>query len=108
MTTKVGNRAEADTGAGLQELARRHLWLHFTRMGAYKDAEIPIMVRGEGAYLWDEHGKRYLDGLSALYCSNVGHGRAEIADAAATQIRELEFVTNWGYAHPPRSSWRRG
>ena len=40
------------------------------------DAEIPIIVRGEGCYLWDEHGNRYFDGLSALFCSNIGHGRA--------------------------------
>ncbi|HEX5226002.1 MAG TPA: aspartate aminotransferase family protein, partial [Solirubrobacteraceae bacterium] len=85
----------------LQELARRHLWMHFTRMSAYEDHEIPIIVRGEGCYVYDEHGKRYLDGLSALYCVNVGHGRAELADAAAAQAKELGFYTNWSYAHPP-------
>src|ERR687885_632208 len=52
----------------LQTTARRHLWLHFSRMGAYSDeAEIPIIVRGEGCYLYDEHGNRYFDGLSALF-----------------------------------------
>jgi adenosylmethionine-8-amino-7-oxononanoate aminotransferase len=86
----------------LQELARRHLWMHFTRMGAYDDEhEIPILTRGEGCYVWDEHGKRYLDGLSALFCVNAGHGRAEIGQAAARQVEELEFFTNWSYAHPP-------
>jgi adenosylmethionine-8-amino-7-oxononanoate aminotransferase len=50
--------------------------------------------------VFDEHGKRYLDGLSALYCVNVGHGRAELGDAAAAQARELGFYTNWSYAHP--------
>ena len=85
----------------LQELARRHLWMHFTRMGAYgPDHEIPIIVRGEGCYVYDEHGKRFLDGLSALFCVNVGHGRAEIGEAAAKQIAELGFYTNWSYAHP--------
>jgi adenosylmethionine-8-amino-7-oxononanoate aminotransferase len=75
--------------------------MHFTRMGAYEDgAEVPVIVRGEGCYVYDEHGKRYLDGLSALYCVNVGHGRAELADAAARQARELAFYTNWSYAHP--------
>ncbi|HWW90186.1 MAG TPA: aspartate aminotransferase family protein, partial [Solirubrobacteraceae bacterium] len=54
----------------------------------------------EGCYVYDEHGKRHLDGLSALYCVNVGHGRAELAEAAAAQAKELAFYTNWSYAHP--------
>jgi adenosylmethionine-8-amino-7-oxononanoate aminotransferase len=90
------------TGTGsLQETARRHLWLHFSRMGAYSDeAEIPIVVRGEGCYLYDEHGNRYFDGLSALFCVNIGHGRQDVAQAGADQAGELGFVTNWSYAHP--------
>src|SRR4051812_33077707 len=91
----------ATSTGSLQETARRHLWLHFSRMGAYSDdAEIPIIVRGEGCYLWDEHGNRYFDGLSALFCSNIGHGRQEVGQAGADQAGELEFVTNWSYAHP--------
>jgi adenosylmethionine-8-amino-7-oxononanoate aminotransferase len=84
----------------LQDQAKRHLWMHFTRMGAYADAEVPVIVRGEGCYVYDEHGKRYLDGLSALYCVNIGHGRAELGEAAAAQAAELGFYTNWSYAHP--------
>jgi adenosylmethionine-8-amino-7-oxononanoate aminotransferase len=86
--------------ATLQELARRHLWMHFTRMSAYDDHEIPIIVRGEGCYVYDEHDNRYLDGLSALFCVNIGHGRADIAQAGADQAKELGFFTNWSYAHP--------
>jgi adenosylmethionine-8-amino-7-oxononanoate aminotransferase len=95
-------RVAAAVGGDLQELARRHLWMHFTRMGAYADPahEIPVIVRGEGCYVYDEHGKRYLDGLSALFCVNVGHGRTEIGEAAERQSRELAFYTNWSYAHP--------
>jgi adenosylmethionine-8-amino-7-oxononanoate aminotransferase len=85
----------------LQELARRHLWMHFTRMSAYADHEIPVIVRGDGCYVYDEHGKRYLDGLSALFCVNIGHGRADIVQAGADQAGELGFFTNWSYAHPP-------
>jgi adenosylmethionine-8-amino-7-oxononanoate aminotransferase len=84
----------------LQELARRHLWMHFTRMSAYEDHEIPIIVRGEGCYVYDEHGKRYLDGLSALFCVNIGHGRADVVQAGADQAKELGFYTNWTFAHP--------
>jgi adenosylmethionine-8-amino-7-oxononanoate aminotransferase len=85
----------------LQETARAHLWMHFTRMAAYEEQEIPIIVRGEGCYVYDEHGKRYIDGLSALFCVNIGHGRGDIAQAGADQARELGFFTNWSYAHPP-------
>ena len=85
----------------LQELARRHLWMHFTRMGAFDaEHEIPVIVRGDGCYVYDQHGRRFLDGLSALYCVNIGHGRADVAQAGADQAKELGFFTNWGYAHP--------
>ena len=68
--------------------------------GVYADREIPIIVRGEGCYVFDEHGKRYLDGLAALFCVNIGHGRADVAQAGADQAKELGFFTNWTYAHP--------
>ena len=85
----------------LQELAKRHLWMHFSRMGAYdRGAEVPIIVRGDGCYVWDEHGNRYLDALSALFCVNIGHGRTDIAQAGADQAKELGFFTTWSYAHP--------
>jgi adenosylmethionine-8-amino-7-oxononanoate aminotransferase len=86
----------------LQELAKRHLWMHFSRLGAYGDgANIPIIVKGDGCYVWDDHGNRYLDGLSALFCVNIGHGRTEVAQAGADQARDLGFFTTWSYAHPP-------
>jgi adenosylmethionine-8-amino-7-oxononanoate aminotransferase len=75
--------------------------MHFTRMSAYADAEIPIIVRGEGCYVYDEHDNRYLDGLSALFCVNIGHGRADVAQAGVEQAKQLGFFTNWSYAHPP-------
>jgi hypothetical protein len=91
----------AAAATDLQELGRRHLWLHFSRMGGYDDQhEIPIITRGEGCYVWDDKGNRYFDGLSALFCVNIGHGRHEVAQAGADQAKELEFVTNWSYAHP--------
>ena len=75
--------------------------MHFTRLSAYdSDHEVPIIVRGEGCYVYDEHGNRYLDGLSALFCVNIGHGRADVAQAGADQAKELGFFTNWSYAHP--------
>jgi adenosylmethionine-8-amino-7-oxononanoate aminotransferase len=104
VATNVGIEAAVPQQASesdLQSLAKRHLWMHFTRMGAYADHDVPVIVRGEGCYVYDEHGKRYLDGLAALFCVNAGHGRAELGDAAAAQARELGFYINWSYAHPP-------
>lgn len=93
--------AEVDTTTDLQELAKRHLWMHFTRMGGYgPDSPIPIIERAEGAYVYDANGKRYLDGLSGLFCCNAGHGRTEIGEAMARQVAELDFYTLWSYAHP--------
>jgi adenosylmethionine-8-amino-7-oxononanoate aminotransferase len=88
-------------GDEAQRLAKRHLWLNFTRMSQFDTEEVPIIVRGEGCYVWDEAGKRYLDGLSGLYCVNVGHGREELQEAAAEQIRQLEYHPTWNFAHPP-------
>jgi len=89
------------TGQDLQALAQRHLWMHFSQMGAYgADHEIPIIVRGDGCYVWDDKGKRYFDGLSSLFCVNIGHGRHDVAQAGADQARELGFFTTWSYAHP--------
>ena len=84
-----------------QQAARRHLWMHFTRMGSYGPGhEVPVIVRGDGAYVYDQHGKRYLDGLSGLFVVQVGHGRRELAEAAAKQAGELAYFPVWGYAHP--------
>jgi adenosylmethionine-8-amino-7-oxononanoate aminotransferase len=90
----------AVTQGSLQDLAKRHLWMHFTRMGAYAEQDVPIIVRGEGCHVWDEKGNRYFDGLSALFCVNIGHGRYDVAAAGAEQAKELGFFTNWSYAHP--------
>ncbi len=84
----------------LQQAAKDHLWMHFTRHGSYDHADVPIMVRGEGAYLFDAQGKRYLDGLAGLFVSQLGHGREDLAQAAANQARELAFMPLWSYAHP--------
>jgi adenosylmethionine-8-amino-7-oxononanoate aminotransferase len=91
--------ATAPEALDLQRAAREHLWLHFTRMGG--DGEVPIIVRGDGCYLEDSKGKRYLDALAGLFSVNIGYGYGEeIGEAAAAQMRELPFYTNWGYAHP--------
>src|SRR5262249_51195120 len=84
----------------LEESARDHLWMHFTRLSAYLEAPVPVIVRGEGAYVWDSNGKRYLDGLAGLFVVQAGHGRQELANAAAKQAAELAYFPLWSYAHP--------
>ena len=61
---------------------------------------MPIIERGEGCYIWDTNGKRYLDALSGLFVVQAGHGREELAQAAAAQARKLAFFPIWSYAHP--------
>jgi adenosylmethionine-8-amino-7-oxononanoate aminotransferase len=84
----------------LQAMAKAHLWMHFTRMGAFAEQDVPIIMRGEGCHVYDHRGNRYLDGLAALFCVNIGHGRGDVAQAGADQAQELAFFTNWSYAHP--------
>jgi adenosylmethionine-8-amino-7-oxononanoate aminotransferase len=85
----------------LSESARRHLWLHFTRHSVYEHGgEVPVIVKGEGPYIWDIQGNKYFDGLSGLFTVQVGHGRAEIAQAGADQAAQLAYFPLWSYAHP--------
>ena len=85
----------------LQKAAKEHLWMHFTRMGEYAAHDVPIIVRGDGCYLEDTNGKRYLDALAGLFSVNIGYSFGEeIGQAALEQMRELPFYTNWSYAHP--------
>jgi adenosylmethionine-8-amino-7-oxononanoate aminotransferase len=88
----------APTGSpgDLAAAAANHLWMHFTRMGR----PVPVITRGEGAYIWDDRGRRVLDGLSGLFVVQVGHGRRELAEVAARQAEQLAYFPIWGYAHP--------
>jgi adenosylmethionine-8-amino-7-oxononanoate aminotransferase len=86
--------------AALDSAAREHLWMHFTRLSAYAETPVPVIVRGDGPYIYDSFGRRYLDGLSGLFVVQTGHGRQELADAAAKQAAELAYFPLWSYAHP--------
>src|SRR6187200_258946 len=88
----------------LHEQAQRHLLLHFTRNGAFGTdaARLLVLERGEGAYVFDTDGNRYLDGLSSLFCCQIGYSHGEeMAAAASGQLSTLAFNTNWATAHPP-------
>lgn len=76
--------------------SRRHLWGHFSTLGD----DTPVISRGDGCYVWDDQGRRYLDGLAGLFTTQVGHGRDEIARAAYEQMTRLAYFPLWGYSHP--------
>ncbi|MGH9293425.1 MAG: aspartate aminotransferase family protein [Acidimicrobiales bacterium] len=105
-TTSGASDGTDDTAAteadrALQQTARDHMWLHFSRMGVYDDEHrIPVIERGEGAYVYDSRGKRYLDGLSGLFVVQLGHGRRDLAEAAMRQAETLAYFPLWSYAHP--------
>ena len=100
MTATPQGAVEPGAG-GYGERAGDNLWMHFTRHSSYGPSHpVPVIVRGEGPYIWDERGKRYLDGLAGLFVVQVGHGRTELAQAAARQAEQLAFFPLWSYAHP--------
>ena len=83
-----------------QKAARDHLWMHFAPLKDADAADVPVIVRGEGCYVWDDRGRRYLDGLAGLFVVQAGHGRRELAEAAARPAQDLAFFPLWSYAHP--------
>jgi adenosylmethionine-8-amino-7-oxononanoate aminotransferase len=81
--------------------ADTRLWHPFADMHAVRDREL-VIARGEGVHVWDEDGTKYLDGTASLWCVNVGHGRQEIAEAVAAQMRELATYQTFGvFANRP-------
>jgi adenosylmethionine-8-amino-7-oxononanoate aminotransferase len=98
----VGNPiiVSTDSPKDLSRTAYDHLWMHFTRMSSYENAPVPTIVRGEGTHIYDDKGRRYLDGLAGLFVVQAGHGRQELAETAAKQAQELAFFPVWSYAHP--------
>jgi len=85
---------------GDRDRARNHLLPHFTRGDAWRRDDLVVIDRGEGCYVWDTDGNRYLDALAGLFCTNLGHGRSDLTAAASKQMDRLAFYPNWGMAHP--------
>ena len=92
--------AEQRNRTDLKAAARDNLWLHFSPHPQTND-ELPMIVRGEGAYIYDDKGRKYLDGLAGLFTVQVGHGRTELADVMARQGSELAFFPLWSFANKP-------
>jgi len=87
--------------ARLVELDRAHFFHAATPLRTHETTGPVIFTRGEGIYLFDARGKRYVDGLSVLWTAHIGHGRTDIVDAIAEQMKELAYSTSFfGFAHP--------
>lgn len=80
--------------------AQEHLMPHFTKGAAWQADNLAIIDHGEGCYVYDTDGVKYLDGLAGLFCTNLGHGRSDLTAAAAKQMDRLAFYPTWGMAHP--------
>jgi len=94
--------AQTWNAAELIELDRAHMLHPVSNLAAVQRDGALVLVRGEGVFVWDAEGNRYVDGFAGLWNVNVGHGRAELADAANEQMRELAFApTFFGMATPP-------
>ena len=84
------------------ELVREELeshWLPFTDNKSFKD-DPRLFIKGEGVYLWNQHGDRLLDGCSGLFTSAAGHCRPEITEAVAKQLQELDYTPSFLRSHP--------
>jgi adenosylmethionine-8-amino-7-oxononanoate aminotransferase len=80
---------------------RDHLWHPFTQMQGFREEELLIITRGEGVYLYDLQGRRYLDGVSSLWTNVHGHRRPELDQAIREQLEQVAHSTLLGIAHPP-------
>jgi adenosylmethionine-8-amino-7-oxononanoate aminotransferase len=92
----------ASTTEDLREAADKHLWRHFAEIDEARRTPLPIMVSGDGCHVTDSEGNRYIDGISCLFCVNLGYsfGR-EMAEAAAVQMAALPYYAAWSTANPP-------
>ena len=85
----------------LQRSVRDHMLLNFTDLGAFENQDIPIFVRGEGCEVIDINGRRFIDGLSGLFCTNLGHSYGDrIGAAGHAALANLVFTPSWSITHP--------
>ncbi|MEY4985450.1 MAG: hypothetical protein RLZZ359_336 [Actinomycetota bacterium] len=89
------------TNKMLQQAAKDNLFMHFTRHSQFDGHEIPMITRADGHHFWDQNGKKYFDGISSLFSVNAGHGRARLAEAAAKQMKQLDYFPLWSNTHAP-------
>ncbi|WP_433521430.1 aspartate aminotransferase family protein [Nocardia pseudovaccinii] len=95
-----GPMSEHRSTAQLEQLASAHLWMNMTRQGTGGKNKFMIVERGEGCHVWTTDGRRMLDGLSSLFCVNIGHGRTDLVEEGLAHVRQLGYFPNWSAAHP--------
>jgi adenosylmethionine-8-amino-7-oxononanoate aminotransferase len=74
------------------EKDRRHVLHPFQHFASFNDEGSLVMAKGDGCYIMDEHGKRYFDAVGGMWCTNIGLGRDEMAEAIASQVRQLAYA----------------
>ena len=105
MTTEVREPLEVAYDTRPEQAALDHLWLHTTGWQEMVERKaLRVFERGEGIYLYDVHGTRYIDAMAGLIVVNIGHGRAEIAEAAAEQIKKVAYVSSAPYTTVPAAT----
>ena len=92
-----------DPSVDVRARAQAHLLPHFTKGAHWTSEHHGVIDRGEGCYVWDTDGTKYLDGLAGLFCTNLGHGRHDLTAAAAKQMDRLAYFPNWGWSNPATS-----
>jgi adenosylmethionine---8-amino-7-oxononanoate aminotransferase len=85
----------------LKQLDQDYLWHPFTQMQEWMGEEPCIISRADGNYLIDVHGRKYLDGVSSLWCNLHGHRKKELDDAIKEQLDRIAHSTFLGLSHPP-------
>ena len=83
-----------------RNLDRRHLWHPYSRHSAMRDSAFPVMVRGEGVYLFDSDGRRYLDAISSWWACNLGHSHPRLVKAMTDQAQRLQHSILGNLSHP--------
>jgi putrescine---pyruvate transaminase len=93
---------------GTDGAARRAMWNPFANMARSAGQTVTI-VRGHAATVYDESGRSYLDAIASLWYCNVGHGRSELADAAAAQMHDIDCYQAFEvFSAGPQRRWRSG
>jgi adenosylmethionine-8-amino-7-oxononanoate aminotransferase len=91
----IENRTEKYDAEAIWRKDRDHFIHPFSHLASFAEDGALVITEGEGAYVFDANGKRYLDGIGGLWCVNIGHGNAEVADAIAEQARRLAFFNTF-------------
>ncbi|HEY7081440.1 MAG TPA: aminotransferase class III-fold pyridoxal phosphate-dependent enzyme, partial [Nitrososphaeraceae archaeon] len=85
----------------LSQIDKKYVWHPFTQMQEWSYSNSPVIVRGEGFYLVDENGNKYLDGIASMWCNVWGHGNNDISKAMIKQVQTIQHSTLFGLANAP-------